>query len=103
MIQTDKVGDFNFLGLTINEHLNWKGHIDKLANKISKTMGVLNKLKHFVPLNSKVIINNSLILSHLNYCILAWGYRRERITKLQKRIVRILSLSKLIQNQFLKL
>ena len=90
----DRVSDFNFLGLTINEHLNWKSHIDKLANKISKTMGVLNKLKHYVPLNARMIIYNSLILSHLNYCILVWGYRCERITKLQKRIVRILSLSK---------
>ncbi len=34
----DEVSDFNFLGLTINEHLNWKSHIDKLTNKISKTM-----------------------------------------------------------------
>ncbi len=41
-----------------------------------------------------MIIYNSLILFHLNYCILVWGYRCERITKLQKRIVRILSLSK---------
>ncbi len=28
----DRVGDLNFLGLTINEHINWKSHIDKLAN-----------------------------------------------------------------------
>ncbi len=84
----------NFLGLTINEHLNWKSHIDKLANKISKTMGVLNKLKHFVPLIARVIIYNLLILSHLNYCILAWSYRCERINKLEKRLVRILRLSK---------
>ncbi len=42
----DRVGDFNFLGLTINEHLNSKGHIDNLVNKSSKAMGVLNKLKH---------------------------------------------------------
>ena len=90
----DRVKDFNFLGLTINEHLNWKSHIDKLSNKISKTMGVLNKLKHFVPINARIMIYNSLVLSHLNYCILAWGYRCERITKLQKRIVRILSISK---------
>ncbi len=40
------------------------------------------------------MIYNSLILSHLNYCILAWGYRCERITKWQKRIIRILSISK---------
>ncbi len=80
-IGIDRVSDFNSLGLTINEHLNWKSHTDKLSNNISKTMGVLNKLKHFVPLNAKVMIYNSLILSHLNYCILAWGYRCEWITK----------------------
>ncbi len=57
-------------------------------------MGVLNKLKHFVPLNARVMIYNSLIFSHINYCILAWGYRCKRITKLQKRIVRILNISK---------
>ncbi len=32
-------------------------------------------------------------MSHLNYCIIAWRYRYQRITKLQKRIVRVLSLS----------
>ncbi len=93
-IANDQVSDFNFLRLTINEHLNWKSHTDKLSNKISKTMGVLHKLKHFVPLNAKVMIYNSLILSHLNYCVVAWDYRCERITKLQKRIIRILSISK---------
>ncbi len=73
----DQVSDFNFLGLTINEHLNWKRHLDKLSNNMSKTMGVLNKLEYSVPLNARVMIYNSLILSHINYCIFAWGYRCE--------------------------
>ncbi len=38
---------FNFLGLTLDENLNWKGHIDKISNKISKNIGMLNKLKHY--------------------------------------------------------
>ncbi len=64
----DRVSDFNFVGLTRNEHISWKDHIDKLANKISKTIGVLTKLKHFVSLNDRVIIYISLVLSHLpNY------------------------------------
>ncbi len=37
---------------------------------------------------------NSLILSHINYGILTWGYNCERIAKLQKKAVRIISLSK---------
>ncbi len=43
----DRVYEFSFLGLTINENLNWKNHINKIANKVSKSMGILNKLKHF--------------------------------------------------------
>ncbi len=54
----DRVYEFNFLGLTINENLNWKSHINKIANKISKIMGILNKLKYFLPLNAKFLIYN---------------------------------------------
>ncbi len=93
MIFNTPVYEFNFLGLTINENLNWKSHINKIDNKISKNMGILNKLKYFFPLNAKVPIYNSLILSHLNFCILSWGYKCHRIIKLQKKTVRILSLS----------
>ncbi len=37
---------------------------------------------------------NALLLSHCNYGILAWGHQWERNVKLQKKIVRITSLSK---------
>ncbi len=57
----------------MNENLNWKCHVNNIANKISKSIGILNKLKHFVPLNAKVLIYDSLILSHLNFCILTWA------------------------------
>ncbi len=38
--------------MTVNENLNWKIHTDKIVNKISKSIGLLNKLKHFLPLES---------------------------------------------------
>ncbi len=57
-------------------------------------MGILNKLILFIPLNGKVLIYNSWILSHVNICILTWGYQYGRVLKLQKCIVRIISLSK---------
>ncbi len=85
----DRVYEFNFLGLTINENLNWKSNTDKIANKINKDMGVLNKVKYFLPLNAKILIYNSLISSNVICCILAWGYQCDRLVKLQKGIVRI--------------
>ncbi len=93
-IKIDSVHEFNCLGLTMNENLNWKSHINKISNKVSKCIGILNKLKHFLPLKTKVLLQSSLILSHLNSAILVWGYECERIIKLQKKAIRTISLSK---------
>ncbi len=67
----DRVKEFNFIGLTLDENLNWKSHINIISNKISKSMGVLNKLKYCLPINAKRLIYNSntfsskLLCSHL--------------------------------------
>ena len=37
---------------------------------------------------------NSLILSHLNYCTLAWDYEHQRITKLQKKAIIIIHMAR---------
>ena len=65
------VDNFVFLGVTLNKHLNWSNHIDKTANKIAKSIGMMNSLQTTLPLNILRIIYNSLILPHLNYGILA--------------------------------
>ena len=41
------------------------------------------------------MLYNTLILPHikLNYCIMAWGYKGPRLLKIQKKVVRIITLS----------
>jgi len=90
----EQVENFCFLGLTINEKLSWKPHIQLISNKISRTIGVLNKMKRFLPGNILKIIYSSLILPRIYYCNLAWGHKPERMIKLQKKAVRIISNSK---------
>ncbi len=46
-------------------------------------MGILNKLKHFLQIQTKVLIYNSLVLSHLNFGILLWGFKCEKVFILQ--------------------
>ena len=87
------VSDFNFIGLTLDSHLNWKQHMDKTANKCSRTIGIINRLKHVLPTHIKIILYQTLIQSHLNYCVLIWGYNCARLIKLHKAI-RLVSLSK---------
>ena len=47
-----------------------------------------------LPQDTLCLLYNSLVLSHLNYGILAWGYQTDRLYKLQKKAVRIISLGK---------
>ena len=84
------VDEFNYLGLIINKHLKWNSHVNKIGNKILQTIGVINKLKHLIPQKTLLTIYNSLILPHINYCILTWGHDSNRILKLQKKAIRII-------------
>ncbi len=51
----DRVKEFNFLGLVVNENLNWKSHTENVSNSMSKTIGILIRPKHFVPLDIKLL------------------------------------------------
>ena len=54
----EQVVEYYFLGLTLNTNLTWKKHVNKIVNKWSKITGVLNKLKHVLPLDIKTIFYN---------------------------------------------
>ena len=75
----ERVNKFNFLGVTLDEHLNWKCHIENIALKISRSNGIFYKLKHSLPGYIMKTLYNSLILPHLTYGILLWGHNCERI------------------------
>ena len=59
----ERVTEFNFLRLTINEHLTLKSHAAKVANNISRTLGVRNRLKRYLPLSALKTMYDSSILS----------------------------------------
>ena len=73
---------------------NRQGQKNSIANKVSKYIGILNKLKKYVSPKTLLLVYNSFILSSLDYRILVWGYNTDRLFKLQKRAVRVISKSK---------
>ena len=90
----ERVTEFNFLGITINEFMNWGSHSVKIAKKICRTLGVMNCLKRYLPLSALKIMYDSLILSHIQFGITCWGFEWGRLAKLQKRAVRIVTNNK---------
>ena len=92
--EIERVTEFNFLGLTLDQHMSWDSHTNKIANKISRTLGILCRLKHVLPPNILKIIYSTLIQPHLQYAILCWGFKQTRIFKLQKRAIRLITMNK---------
>ena len=65
-----------------------------MSNKCLRIIGTLNRMKYFVPLNIQLnMLHSTLILTHLNHCVTAWGYKCNRIIILQKKAIRTVMIS----------
>ena len=78
-----------YLGIIIDNNLSWKQHIDLVAIKMSRTVGLICKLRHFLQRHTLLTIYRSLVAPYLTYGLTAWGqtYKSylEKLLKLQKR------------------
>ena len=87
----------SFLGVQINNKLNWKANISQICKKISKSIAILRMVRSIFPSNILKMIYMSLIYSHINYCILIWGCADKTIVEplfiMQKKAIRIISRS----------
>jgi hypothetical protein len=72
-----RVKEMRYLGLIIDENLKWEPHIRSVASKIANATGVLWKMRHSLPQETKKRIYTSLIEAHLNYMIVVWGSATE--------------------------
>ena len=88
-----------YLGLLIDSSLTWKNHIDQIALRISNTVGLLAKLRYFVPRITLINIYESLILPHVSYGLTVWGMASKcyinEILILQKWAFRFITFSHL--------
>ena len=91
-----------FLGVLIDKNLTWRPHIDHIASKISKIVGIIARLRHHVPLNTLLQIYRSLIFPYTLYGIAAWGQAAQsdlkKILTLQKRALRLIFFSSKISH-----
>ena len=90
----EQVSSFSFLGIHLDENLKWNKHIDMLPNKLSRVIGILNRLKYIYPQHILLTIYNSLFISHVNYGILLWGSCSNKIENIQKKAIRTLTNSR---------
>ena len=89
-----QVNEVVFLGVILDEHLSWKPQIAHVANKISKSIGIIFKSSFYLFKENMRRLYFSLVYPYLYYCNLVWASTYQsnlyHIILLQKRVVRIL-------------
>ena len=85
------------LGVYIDENLTWNVHIENLSKKIASGIGVLKRIRPFVPHKTLLFTYNSLVKPHFHYCNVVWGSCNKtlanKLQKLQNRAARALTSS----------
>ena len=91
----EKVTSIKYLGVIFDVNFNWHDHITYVCTKISRSVGVLSKLRYYVNIKTLLKVYYSLVSSHLCYALTAWG--RAGVTALhplkvlQNRAIRFIS------------
>lgn len=86
------VENISFLGIIIDQNLNWKAHIDLLAANISKYCYALRVIGNTIGVDAAMSAFHGYVQSQIGYGVIFWARSTEadRIFKLQKRCLRII-------------
>ena len=66
-----------YLGVIIDNKLNWNEHIKAINLKLSKGIGLLSKIRHFVPKTVLRSLYYAFINPHIDYNLLNWSLSSE--------------------------
>src|SRR6218665_2527213 len=62
-----------FLGVIIDQHLSWKDYVALISKKISKNIGIIDRIKYCLSTQNLFNLYYTLIFPYLSYCNIVWG------------------------------
>jgi len=62
-----------YLGIYLDEHLQWGPQIQHVNKKLAKNVGIINKLRYYLDFHMLKQLYYTLIYPHLNYGLASWG------------------------------
>ena len=62
-----------YLDILIDLNLNFRFHLEEIENKLSKSLGILYKLKPILSQNALLKLYYAMVHSHLLYGLVVWG------------------------------
>ena len=97
-----------FLGLWLDEDLNWNTHVTKLINKLKRNLHLLQMPKNLFNEQALKTIYHAHIQSHINYGLLIWGTmitkdKLQRLQLIQDRCIKLIAKTGTLTNKYKKL
>ena len=98
----EEVRSTKFLGVIIDKKITWKDHINYVAGKVSRAIGMMVKAKKYLRKEALLTLYYSFVYPYLTYCNHIWGAtyisNLKKLIKLQNRIVRVIFNAKYREN-----
>lgn len=85
-----EITETNFLGVTLDNHLNWKAHINKINSRLTKYCYALSVLSNITSKSVAISAYYGYVYPQLSYGIIFWGnsVHVNSIFLMQKRCLR---------------
>ena len=84
-----------YLGVYLDEHLNWKQHVSTIATKLRRANGAISKIRHYVPTKTLLSVYHAIFASHFRYAAQTWALCdntvTHRIQTLQNTAIRLIT------------
>ncbi|XP_026728807.1 uncharacterized protein LOC113494593 [Trichoplusia ni] len=79
-----------FLGITVDEHITWKTHIENVCVKINRFVFALRKITCITSMQTALMVYHAYVCSVIRYGIIVWGNSSDisRVFIAQKKCVR---------------
>lgn len=88
----ERVFRYKYLGLVLDSDLNFKEHVGQLARKLTSIVGMIHRVKSFVPRHTLITLFFSLFHSNVSYLLEVYGTASKttlrRIETLQRRAIK---------------
>jgi len=62
-----------YVGIYLDEHLQWGPQTQHVNNKLAKNVGIINKLRYYLDFHMLKQLDNTLIYPYLDYGLASWG------------------------------
>ena len=84
-----------YLGLMLDGKLVWDQHTDYISSKITHGIGILKRIRHFIPRDSLLLLYHTLTEPYFRHCSIVWGQcgetLKDKLQTLQNKAARTIA------------